>query len=457
MGTGVSAADTLGKTEPHHEYIDFCSFAASGLDMDSDVDMSNNIGHIITSLSSLHSLGSQLGRGAEPSSQDAGFSGDLRQWPLEEKRTCDPVWGREMQQQGGFATSDGYASSPDHYSDSGAELLDTDSDPRTPPQPQQPGCLPLPPPPPPAATQLRPRFSSQEEEEDVLMALQPLSGIAGAHGHSQTQELDIEKLVTDYLGGPEDMSQQHARLDELAAALARASGTPAPVAIPVSVPAPVPVSVAPSVVTNRRPMVPATATERPAARWAGPEGGSSILEGVLRGTLAPVARVTSPPNKPVQHCFPAGGFHGYPAGGEVRAHGLSPVTSGYPCDGSSAGSPGRIDCALSPVAASPELFAGGPLTSPQPQPKKDSSRKRKYAKRGAVEGDVPPSRGRLLHFCPICSKGFKDKYSVNVHIRTHTGEKPFQCELCNKCFRQKAHLAKHVHIHSSPKTPPAKR
>lgn len=30
---------------------------------------------------------------------------------------------------------------------------------------------------------------------------------------------------------------------------------------------------------------------------------------------------------------------------------------------------------------------------------------------------------RSLHYCSICSKGFKDKYSVNVHIRTHTGEK----------------------------------
>lgn len=28
---------------------------------------------------------------------------------------------------------------------------------------------------------------------------------------------------------------------------------------------------------------------------------------------------------------------------------------------------------------------------------------------------------RSLHYCSICSKGFKDKYSVNVHIRTHTG------------------------------------
>lgn len=49
------------------------------------------------------------------------------------------------------------------------------------------------------------------------------------------------------------------------------------------------------------------------------------------------------------------------------------------------------------------------------------------------------------HVCPQCGLGFFTNRTLEDHIRTHTGEKPFKCELCEGAsFGSKAGLYLHM-------------
>lgn len=55
---------------------------------------------------------------------------------------------------------------------------------------------------------------------------------------------------------------------------------------------------------------------------------------------------------------------------------------------------------------------------------------------------------KAYHKCKFCSKNFQNQYILNVHTRTHTGDRPLKCHLCPETFNRHELLIRHKLKHS---------
>uniref|UniRef100_A0A4W4GTW7 C2H2-type domain-containing protein n=1 Tax=Electrophorus electricus TaxID=8005 RepID=A0A4W4GTW7_ELEEL len=66
---------------------------------------------------------------------------------------------------------------------------------------------------------------------------------------------------------------------------------------------------------------------------------------------------------------------------------------------------------------------------------------------GSSGGSLTSSSGRQQHVCRFCGKVLSSDSSLQIHLRSHTGERPYQCPVCLSRFTTRGNLKAHFLRH----------
>ncbi|XP_058831307.1 zinc finger protein Xfin-like [Topomyia yanbarensis] len=69
------------------------------------------------------------------------------------------------------------------------------------------------------------------------------------------------------------------------------------------------------------------------------------------------------------------------------------------------------------------------------------------ASRASGGAGSEPTGPKTKHRCHVCRKEFAWPKSLKIHLRTHTGERPYECEVCGKSFTRSDSLKAHRNTH----------
>ncbi|VDK89461.1 unnamed protein product [Litomosoides sigmodontis] len=104
---------------------------------------------------------------------------------------------------------------------------------------------------------------------------------------------------------------------------------------------------------------------------------------------------------------------------------------------------------------SPATSSGAPLHSKLSRLDDESNEDAKSTLLNVVDGDdlafAEPAARRDTNAkkdrCTFCCKVFTNRSNLIVHLRSHTGEKPYKCRLCSYACAQSSKLTRHMRTH----------